>query len=233
MLLRNLLFVAVYTFLVSYGLERPGWLGWLWIFWPTVVLAPIIFLLVRNRKPILDYVVYCAVGLLAAYIGFGLAQYQAVAPPYREFAVGSVLGVAAYGTTVLALVITAIFWITNGQSKPRAAPRRNEEFYFGAAWSSFVATILIGEGVLFGLGAKSCGALVWGLYTMMMLPLLVVWKPLFAIAPVVAFCAGSVLPRFVTINRRVAFASVTLSIIMGAVLGFALTPISNTPCSAL
>lgn len=232
-LLRNILIVAAYTLLVSYALERPGWLGWLWIFWPVIVLAPVIVCLAKKRKPLFDYIIYSAVGLLAGYAGFGLAMYQALQEPYRQLVLLSTLGSAAYSAPVVALVITAVVLLTNRQKNALSGAKGDKAFYFGAAWLFLVAVILIGEASVFGMGARSCGGFSWGILWIMYSPLFIVVKPLLAIAPVVAFCGGGLLPRFVTVEPRVALGIFVLLSIAAAVLGFALTPISQQPCSPL
>jgi hypothetical protein len=232
-LLRSILIVAAYTLLVSYALERPGWLGWLWVFWPAVVLAPVIFRLAKKRKPLSDYILYSAIGFLAGYVGFGLAMYQALPEAYRQLALWSTLGSAAYSAPVLAVVITVVVLVINRPSDALGSPRSDKGFYFGAAWLMLMAVILIGEAYVFGMGAKSCGGFSWGILWIMYSPLFITSKPLLAIAPVVAFCGGGLLPRFLTVTPSIAFGVFVLLGVAAAVLGVTLAPVSQQPCSPL
>lgn len=233
MRLRNAFLVAGYALLVSYALERPGWLAGLSIIGPTVILIPVFVILAKLKSTTVDYVTYSAAGLLGACTGFGLALYQGAGEPYRAMALLSTVGMAAYAAPVLALFVTIFIWAINSRRDVPEGPSGTKKFYVGAAWVSLVAVVLVGEAYVFGVGAKQCGGLWWGFYTIMLSPAFIITQPLRAIAGVIVFCVGGVLPRFLKVNPRVALATLVLLVVAAAVLGVTLTPVSETACSPI
>lgn len=236
MRMREIIAVVAYGFLAAFVLEIPGWLPWLgFAIWPVVLLAPVIYALVRYRRPLSHFVVYLSFGLLAELAGWTLAlQWQlrnsSLSSSWRSVGVGSAVGVAVYSVPLLALIVTLVALF---RSDWRESNKNTSFFNPAGAWLTLVAVFLLTEAFVFGASTKMCGGIDWGLYGIMFSPALLHFMAVragTALGIVTALLLGGFLPRFIKLQPKIAVPLFIAVAILVAGVGFAVTPVQDTPC---
>ena len=225
--------LVAYAFLASYVLQKLGWLPWLgFIFWPAVLLTPVVFCLARWRAHAPQFAGYLSAALVAALFGYALAFIPEIPSNQRMLIPGQIAGLVSYSVPVLVLVTTIVVWLINS----RRPANTSATFYFGAAWLMLVGVILLAESYVFGFSAKACGDLGWGVYGIMISPLFLASKPYavgLTMGGTAAFLVGGTLPRVfrVTPGRAILLFVILATVV--ATVGYVATPVSHEPCSAL
>jgi hypothetical protein len=206
------------------------WLGG--IFFPVVLVLPIIVVLVRQSQPVLTIATYSLIGLLGVYAGDAVATSLAVQPASWPLEWISMVGAAAYDLLALAVAITIAVLVANVASVKRT-PLQGSGFSFFAAWIAFVAMGCVGAAYMFGTGVRSCGSANWGYLYVMYAPLLLYARPFLMAAPLLAFACGGILPRYLSLNRTVTTSFLLLAMFAAGLFAFFVTVPSAQPCSPL
>lgn len=233
MWIRKLLGVIAYAFFASYFLQKARWLVWLgFMFWPAVLLAPVILIVARWRARPAQFAGYLSAALIAALSGYELALIRQGPGNQRILSQGHIFGLVTYSVPVLILVVTIVVWLTSS----RRLTNTPATFYFGAAWLMLIGAILLGESYVFGSSAKACGGLGWGFYGIMISPLLLSSRPFavgLTIGSTTAFLGGGFFPRLIRVPPGRAIALFAILALIVATAGYVVTPASRATCSPL
>jgi hypothetical protein len=222
----------VYALLTTFLLQlvtSAVWLGG--VFFPVVLISPIIIVLMRRRSSIQNVVGYTLVGILGVYLGYALSALVTLQPPYRSFFWLSIPELVLYDIPALALVLTIVALLANVH-EPGPFRIRSKTFSPAGAWLSILAAGLVAAGYMFGAGTHSCGSPMWGYYEVMLWPLVFFVRPASLAVPVAAFIVGGLLPRYISFNQRITACIVALCVLAACLIGFIATAPSPQPCQA-